>query len=55
MNKAKCVWSLRETMLALHYIAQSPPREYGGFHPNTVAIAKNALRHLKRLKTKHRK
>jgi hypothetical protein len=27
----------------LKYIADSPPREHGGFHPQTVDIAKQAL------------
>jgi hypothetical protein len=40
--------SLRETKLALGYITQSPPPEYGGFHPNTVLIAKSALHYLTR-------
>lgn len=27
----------------LEYIADSPPQEHGGFHPNTVQCAKDAL------------
>lgn len=33
-----------EPVCGLKYIAASPPREYGGFHPNAVATAKKALK-----------
>lgn len=35
----------------LKYIADSPPREYGGFHPSAVAAARSALRLISRLKS----
>jgi hypothetical protein len=37
-----------ELIANLKYIAASPPRAYGGFHPQTVAVAKAALRALAR-------
>ena len=40
-------WSLNRTIDGLKYIAESPIEEYGGFHSNTVAIAKSALHHLR--------
>lgn len=33
----------------LTYIAESPPMEHGGFHPNAVATAKAALQGIERL------
>jgi len=33
----------------LKYIANSPDREHGGFHPNTVNIAKEAIEQIERL------
>lgn len=38
--------SLCETVSGLRYIADSPSREYGGFHPQAVEIAKAALFYL---------
>lgn len=38
----------KETIDGLKYIADSPSHENGGFHPNTVAIAKDALKFIKR-------
>lgn len=35
--------------LGLAYIAQSPPQERGGFHPEAVKIARNAIVELERL------
>ena len=40
-------WTLDTTIEGLEYIADSPDPEYGGFHPEAVKIAKNALRHLR--------
>lgn len=40
--------SLASTLSGLRYIANSPPRKWGGFHPEAVKIAKGALWHLKR-------
>lgn len=37
---------LHETREMLAYIAASPDREHGGFHPNAVLTAKSALQHL---------
>ncbi len=45
---------LRWTLAGLRYIAASPPREYGGFHPETVKIAKAALWHLRERRRKLR-
>ena len=39
-----------EAVEGLKYIADSPTSEYGGFHPNTVAIAKKSLLALLELK-----
>jgi hypothetical protein len=38
--------SLCETVSGLRYIADSPPRDYGGFNPKTVEIARSALLYL---------
>lgn len=42
------VLSLKDTIEGLKYIADSPPREYGGFHENAVQAAKSALHYLTR-------
>ena len=36
--------------VGLQYIADSPPREYGGFHPEAVKAAKAGLRLIARLR-----
>lgn len=36
----------------LKYIAESPPHEHGGFHPEAVRIAKAALRLIAMLRRK---
>jgi len=46
-GKSKCPG---DPECGLLYISQSPPREHGGFHPNTVAIAKSALRLIRKLR-----
>ena len=47
-------WTMKQTLDGLRYIAKSPKPEHGGFHPQTVAIAKSALHHIKRLREKKR-
>jgi len=42
--------TLTETIEHLKYIINSPNHLNGGFHPNTVEIAKNALKYLEQLK-----
>jgi len=42
--------SEKDVLAGLRYIASSPPRERGGFHPNAVATAKAALRLIARLR-----
>lgn len=37
---------------ALRYIANSPAREHGGFHPSAVLTAKRAIREILRLRRK---
>ena len=34
----------------LRYIADSPPREHGGFHPNAVQAARDAIAEIARLR-----
>jgi len=36
----------RQTLDSLRYIANSPLKKHGGFHPQTILIAKSALHHL---------
>lgn len=36
----------KETIAGLKYIAKSPRKEHGGFHPETINVAKSALRYL---------
>lgn len=43
---------LRQTMAALKYVAQSPSRKWGGFHPTLVLTAKSALWHIAQLRSK---
>lgn len=38
-----------EVIRDLEYIASSPSREYGGFHPNAINVAKQAIAELRRL------
>jgi 16S rRNA U1498 N3-methylase RsmE len=38
--------TLQETIEGLQYISDSPAQEHGGFHSNTIAIAKSALHYL---------
>lgn len=38
-------------MSGLAYIADSPPQKYGGFHPNAIATAKEALAEIRRLRS----
>ncbi len=40
----------RRTIEGLKYIASSPPRENGGFHPEAVKTAKAALRLIARMR-----
>ncbi len=35
----------------LKYIADSPPREHGGFHEQTIQTAKDAIIHLENART----
>ena len=37
-------------LCGLRYIARSPAREHGGFHPETVKIAKQSIRLILKLK-----
>lgn len=46
------VLGLSETIAALEYISESPALEFGGFHPQTVLIAKSALKHLREMSDK---
>lgn len=39
-------YTIPDTLRCLEYIADSPPREGGGFHPQTVEIAKAAKFHI---------
>lgn len=39
-------WSNAELVSALRYIADSPPPEHGGFNPQTVLIAREAIREI---------
>lgn len=39
----------------LEYIATSPTPEFGGFHPNTVRIAKGALEEIARLRDAYKR
>lgn len=41
---------IEETIDGLLYICDSPPREYGGFHPNAVQTAKDAVKSIAYLK-----
>lgn len=41
--------TLKQVISQLQYITQGPPRERGGFHPQTVATAKAALYQLKKI------
>jgi hypothetical protein len=34
----------KEVIEGLKYIADSPSKEHGGFHENTIAVAKAALK-----------
>ncbi len=52
MSKKKDHWNFKQTLGGLRYIANSPPPEYGGFHPTTLAIATGALYHIRRLQRK---
>ena len=40
--------NLKYLISNLEYMADSPPREYGGFHPQVVKTAKAALRYIKK-------
>jgi len=42
---------MKDVIDGLKYIAESPSREHGGFHPQTVQIAKDALAEIERLRT----
>lgn len=41
---------IEETIDGLLYICDSPPHEYGGFHPNAVQTAKDAVKSIAYLK-----
>ena len=47
--------SIGHTIECLEYIGKSPPKEVGGFDEKTVEIAKSALFHLQRGRTKSEK
>ena len=49
------IMSSRNTIDSLRYISESPPQEHGGFHPQTVLIARSALHYLLRCKCLKRK
>lgn len=53
--KPKPYRTQKETILGLKYIINSPGREYGGFHPNTVEIAKSALHQIEKLQARLRR
>lgn len=40
---------LENTISALKYIAGSPAAQFGGFDPQTVEVAKSAIRYLEKL------
>ena len=40
--------TLKTLLDNLKYIAESPPRLYGGFHPQIVALSKAAIYQLKK-------
>lgn len=40
------LFSQKQTIDALKYIAESPRHEFGGFHPTAVKTAKSALYHI---------
>jgi hypothetical protein len=40
------ILTLRETINGLTYISESPERESGGFHQQTVLVAKSSLNHI---------
>jgi hypothetical protein len=40
------ILTLRETIDGLTYISESPERESGGFHQQTVLVAKSSLNHI---------
>jgi len=42
--------TLNDTLKGLKYIADSPPHSHGGFHPQTIQIAKMAIFHINNLK-----
>jgi hypothetical protein len=44
--------SRSRAVAGLKYIAASPQPEHGGFHPQTVTIAKLALAKIEKLQTK---
>jgi hypothetical protein len=45
-------FDLADTIDCLEYISESPQREYGGFAPQTVRVAKSALKHIKDMQAK---
>ncbi len=42
-----------DVLAELRYITQSPSREYGGFHDQTVVTAKNAVEEITQLRTEN--
>ena len=44
------IYDYETTIDMLQYIADSPPREQGGFHENTIDTARSALYYLKQNK-----
>lgn len=46
----RCKVHPTKTEFELQYIASSPSKEHGGFHPRTVAAAKAALRLIRKLR-----
>jgi hypothetical protein len=42
-------WTVEEVKLGLRYIISCPPEEYGGFHPQAVETAQEALKLIEQL------
>lgn len=50
MRTLRCKVHPTKAEFGLWYITQSPPAENGGFNSQTVAVAKSALRLIKKLR-----